>query len=230
MKLSWLYFNNYFITDNEKEMVSVPKRMHSSSNKIFSDSEFLYHEQEFRCGFEGCTFENRAHGIKVVIPQGAIPKDETFHFDMAVTSSEFKFGDSNRRPISPYLWILPHQDSISSFSKPISITLPHILTNEWSDQDISRFGLSFSKAVHAQQSCCHFKECDGEQTFKSGYGELQTTHCCCLCISAIPSPEVARDLVQKAGYCLTTVECPCGPKGTIYFCVSFYLQHFISVI
>ena len=69
--------------------------MHSSNTTEISDLNILYREQEFKCGFEGNTFENRAHDIKVVIPQGAIPKDETFHFDIAVTtSSEFKFEDS----------------------------------------------------------------------------------------------------------------------------------------
>lgn len=192
---------------------------------------FLDQVTLLECDSKGCIYTNVDHDITLRIPEGAIPDGMKVQFEVAVTLyGPFKFCNS-RRPISPILWLCPQEDV--SFQKPIEIVLPHILTN-MTHEDISHFGIKFSKAVHGDytnQKQYTFHSCDAEAKFVNGFGVLKTNHCCFLCISAIQSKELTHELAQKMGYCITCVECLGLPssRDTIYMCASYLLKSCLKV-
>ena len=196
------------------------------------------------CDSSGREYTNVSHDITLRIPENAIPQGSKVHFEVATALfGPFKF-PKDSRPISPILWICTQEDI--TFQKPIEVVLPHILNNQFTADDVNRFGLQFHKADHKDFSTrfdgrrhYNFKPFDAKMKFicenNESFGILHTTHCCFLCITAKKKGELSHDMAQKKGYCLSCVEClrspysNLPPRDVVYFCTSFFLKTCLQV-
>ena len=185
----------------------------------------------FKCDSTGGTYVDDSHGISVTIPKNAIPEGQVVHFEIAVTlHGPFTF-TSDKRPISPLLWICT-QERVK-FKKPIEVKLPHFLTG-LTKNEAPKYGVGFAKATHftgaMKTPTFEFKPCHTKQQFvvdeHGTYGTLQTTHCCFLCIEANHS----KEMTLRAGYCLSRVEYRHSPsRYAIHFCATFLLDSCLNV-
>ena len=205
---------------------------------------FLEPVAVLKCDYRGCVHKNVDHDVILRIPEGAIPRGECIHLEVAVALyGPFEFCE-NQRPISPILWICPQEDI--AFLKPIEIILPHIVT-KLTCEGIEHFGIKFTKASHEDyivdgygnkkykfQSICEAK-LEFTLDVNRSFGILRTNHCCFFCISAIQDHELTHELALTKGYCLTCVEGTIIPnpsisvKNVIYFCTSFLLKSCLKV-
>lgn len=167
--------------------------------------------------------------IMVDIPPDAIPPGINAHLEIGVCHyGPFMFKE-NYRLISPILWLCLQE--AMTLTKPIKVTLPHILS-ELSEKELAFFGVGFAKANHecvidasgkqtyVFQPCLdmvsHYYSSDGK-----GYGVLQMSHFCFLCLQAKRDCSVA----QNAAYCLSrVVNC-----DTLQFYVTYFLQTCLKV-
>lgn len=167
------------------------------------------------------------HDITVNIPKGAILGEKAISIELAVTlHGPFSF-PTNKRPISPILWMCPQEEI--EFEEPIEVTLPHILTG-LNQKQLVKMGVTFAKADHNGQFDYiknHDKECSTKfsEIENQGFGKLQTKKCCYLCIISDQSPEVAR----RTGYSLSRIDEISGPSFKTHYCVLFFLKTCIKV-
>ena len=196
----------------------------------------------------GKEYKSSHHGITITIPKGAIPQRETVHMEVAVALfGPFQFSDG-RRPISPILWLCPQEDII--FQKPITIVLPHVLTDVC-NKDVDSYGIQFAKADHQDYQATStgrneyiFKPYEAEVVLQANDGKhcamLKADHCCFWCLEMKKenkvAPEVARQMAKKMGYFIHCVECLLSPyhcisppRDVIHFCVSFMLPTCMKV-
>ena len=168
----------------------------------------------------------------MTIPKNAIPEGRIVHFEIAVTlHGPFTFADG-KRPISPVLWICT-QEKVS-FKRLIEVKMPHFLSG-LTRSELSHHGVSFAKADHstavAQKTPIYdFVPCRTKQQFVTeetgSYGTLESDHCCFMCIQANHS----RELMLKAGYCLSRVEYRLSPsRYAIHFCATYMLDSCLRV-
>ena len=71
------------------------------------------------------TFED--HDITLIVPEGALAKDQTVHFEFdAAVYGPFIF-PKNVCPISPIVWLYPLEKDVK-LKKSFQLILPHFLT------------------------------------------------------------------------------------------------------
>ena len=166
------------------------------------------------------------------------------HLEVAVALyGPFHFSNG-KRPISPILWLCPQENAL--FLKPISIVLPHTLTDlTW--EDVTNFGIQISKADHREYITTTegkrkhvFRPYSGsmelisDSTNKKGYAAIKADHFCFICLEmnrlGSTTPEMAHQMAVKMGYylhCIESLQSPyivSPPREIIYFCVSFFLE------
>ena len=196
--------------------------------------------------FDSVSLEHKVSGydISIRMLEGSIPKGQTIHLKVgAALNGPFK-SSSDKRPISPILWLCPKEDFV--LSKPMEIVFPHILTDITSE-DIKKFGIQVSKATHedSSQNEYLFKPLESQDIkFESNktenYAVIKVTHCCFWCLEANSqeqmSPEVAQQMAKKVGYTMHCIEHLQSPyqdlpsTKLIVFCVSFSLSKCLQVI
>ena len=196
----------------------------------------------------GQKYKSSEHGITINIPEEAIPQGQIVHVEVAVALyGPFHFSDG-KRPISPILWMCPQEDV--SFLKPITITLPHTMT-DLSPDDVQKFGVSIAKADHRSTALCDGKQKYVFKTYKQlsalrmdkdgHFVTLHVDHCCFWCLQMnekdrVP-PDVAQEMAKKMGYLVHCIECLespytliSPPRDVIHFCVSYFLETCIKVL
>ena len=137
-------------------------------------------------------------------------------------SGPFQFPEG-LRPVSPVFLVCVCEQRNFQFSKPVTVTIPHLLDLE-NDEDIQSLGLTFLKAEHNKNSdgLYEFQPTSGEMDFRSlaKHGILQTTHFCSLCIACEDTPMV----LENTKFCITAVlpksPIPTGKKTYAYFFVT----------
>lgn len=164
------------------------------------------------------TFEQ--HGVRLRVPEGAIPPEKTIQIEIGVCLNSPLIIPSRSIPVSPIVKLCVVGDQAFQFLKPIEVELPHCL-DITDKNDIELFGLQFVKARH-NQFCFH--ETNGKANFEpqKEFGTLSTEHFCFFCITA--NKEI--DLT-KIKYRLTKIV----PKDThiaskkwkVHFCVTYFL-------
>ena len=217
------------------------------SEKIAS-VPFLGQVEVLEFDSSGKEYKSTHHDITISIPQGAIFQGETVHMEVAVALyGPFQFSDG-KHPISPILWLCPQEDIV--FQKPITIVLPHMLTDVC-DKDVDSFGIQFAKADHQDYQVTStgqkeyvFKPYEAEVVLQANdgkqYAKLKADHCCFWCLEMKKqnkvTPEVARQMAKKKGYFIHCVECLQSPyhsisppRDVIHICVSFMLPTCMKV-
>ena len=137
----------------------------------------------------------------------------------------------NCSPISPILQLCPTETDYK-FRKPISVILPHFLSEE-TIQKLKPGEVSFAKAMHhsivpeRRRQSFKFEHADTVPKFASSgsrnFGVLQIQHYCYLCM-------VKGKHVEGAEYCLVPIERSLQQGSEFYFLVMFFLDTCIQAI
>jgi hypothetical protein len=190
----------------------------------------------------GGEYNNIDHDITLSVPEGAIPRGEIVHMEVAVALyGPFHFS-GGKRPISPILWLCPQENV--ALIKPIRIVLPHMLVN-LTQEDVINFGIELEKADHREYITTlegkrqyifrpHSAALELTSTQERGYIAIKTDHFCFICLEmnklGNTTPEIARQMAVKMGYylhCVESLQSPylvSPPREIIHFCVSFFLE------
>ena len=196
---------------------------------------FIYHEI-FKCNHYGFSYTNKRHGIRVIIPEGAITVGEKVHFEIGLTwYDRFHFLE-NTRPISPILWICSLEKNVK-LNKRFKIVLPHFLTG-LSKNKANELKICFSKANHNNfiiqndKILYRFESLGAEpQLFNYegySYGAMETRHCCFYCLQAGQS----QQLEANTTFCLARIsELSTKPlQHTLYFVAVYFLETCIRAV
>lgn len=128
--------------------------------------------------------------------------------------------------MSPVFWVCAHELKFS-FLKPVTVTIPHCLDLESSEQ-IGSLGLTFLKGEHnvSSQQVFQFqnvKKSEVEFHPRKGAGTLNTSHFCSLCIAA----KICQSLIKDTKFCIYAVI----PRGVgpsqVENCV-FFISYMLS--
>ena len=219
----------------------IKKYLHCSQN--ITSVPFQDHVTVIEFDSSGGEYNNNEHDISLSVPEGAVPRGEIVHIEVAVALyGPFQFSDG-KRPISPVLWLCPQENF--ELLKPISITLSHMLVN-LTQEDITNFGIVLAKANH-QEYITTLSEGKRKYVFipysvamelksiqQKGYIEVKVDHFCFICLEmnklGNTTPEVAHKMAMKMGYymhCIESLQSPyiaLPPREIIHFCVTFFLE------
>lgn len=147
-------------------------------------------------------YTSKEHGIRVVIPAGAISKGTLYIKVGVLLSGPFTF-PTGVKPISPILWLCAMENQSYKFSKPIIITLPHYVDCDSPEEERN---FAFTKAAHSESFVDHeyvFKEFSSDTAkFSQGSGTVTTKHCSLMCIVHKEPKEI---IVEKSNYCLVSL-------------------------
>lgn len=194
--------------------------------------EIIGDVETYKCGQEGGSFPLDQHGIRIIIPPGAVEKKTEFEFAVCLTGP-FTFPE-NKCPVSPILWICTNDNR--RFKQPIQIVIPHIF-QELSAQDVTELEITFTKADHTTDvfladdgskmyTFKEIKELSIRPHFEGGCGTLSLHHCCYLCIQA---KDISPSVAAKAAYCLSRYQSSNGTRSSITFCATYQLQTCLTV-
>ena len=136
--------------------------------------------------------------------------------------------EENYRPISPILWMCL-QGKNTCLDKPLSVTLPHILTNS-SEEELASFRVRFAKANHDCDINAHGKKVYMFQPFSKkpsyyidggdkGYGVIQVDHFSFMCLEA--GSTIDHEIAQRKGYQLSGV---IGPSSQLRVYATYSLN------
>ena len=151
----------------------------------------------------GTEYNCEEYSVEVKVPPGVIPSGSTSKLEVGIVQhGPFEF-PSNMMPISPIVWVC--MQAKEPLPKPISITLPHCITDLTDDDPLKR-EITFLKAHHLNRRAnrdgskvFHFQKADGWVTFPDATcGELHTSQFCFKCLVTNVTPENAA----RMGYCL----------------------------
>jgi hypothetical protein len=152
----------------------------------------------------------REYGIKLRIPEGAIPNEKRGFIDIAIAfNGPFEY-PQGFRPVSPVFWICFRghlQDQ--QFQEPLNITMQHCLS-VYDESSVKSSGLTFLKADHSLSDSLRYQFnvlTDSKQDFSVDYtGALSTKHLCCICICCKCNPTTANrikySLIREDIQCL----------------------------
>jgi hypothetical protein len=205
------------ITESASRLVVTP------SDGVFPECMTLI-SRLFGCSMRGVTFRAKEHDFGLIIPEGAIPAEESLTIDIGVAlHGPFQFPDT-LRPVSPVFWVCVHGHTDFKFLKPVTVTIPHFLELE-KDADVDSLGVTFLKADREMnlQQMFQFKHTNGLQSFETfkQFGMLHTTHFCSFCIACRERPEC----LKKARFCITALlprsATPVGKRKDAYFFITF---------
>ena len=187
--------------------------VHFSKAEKKAHIPFIHHHL-VECDCDGLHHTVKGHDITLRIPEGAVAKGETVHFEIGVAMyGPFNFPE-NTTSVSPIIWLCIQEKS-TVLKKPFQLILPHFLTNLTRDR-LNYHQVGFAKANHSSYSIAEDEQIiynfnpayDNKSLFASSgcksYGVLKTTHCCFYCLIANQTPALASD----TGYCLVRVERP----------------------
>ncbi len=196
---------------------------------------FLYH-QVLECGYHGMEYMIEDHDITLRIPEGAVDKGESIHFEIAVAMyGPFTFS-VNAQPISPIVWLCLLEED-AKLKKPFVLIIPHFLT-ELTIERLLYHQVKFAKANHSRytlensQMKYRFNPCENPALFASNgcksYGILKSNHCCFYCLEANISEKAATDV----GYCLVRIESFSSQSNLseVCFIPTFFLKTCIKVV
>ena len=166
--------------------------------------------------------------IRIQIPPHAIPNGSTGRLEVGVCLyGPFKF-EKNYRPISPILWLCLQGEN-TRLDKPVSITLPHILS-DLPKAELASFGVRFAKAGHdcitdeSGERVYKFQPCEHKSFYYTGggkgYGTLKTNHFCFMCLECISNATEFEGKARRMGYCFAIVK---GPSRLDIYAI-FYME------
>ena len=165
------------------------------------------------------------HDVTVRFPFGAVAEGEKLQFEIGVAMyGPFKFM-SDKRPISPILWLCPLDESLAKLNKPFQFILPHFLSGD----KVHNHQVGLAKANHRDYEEYRYTlhVCDTKPIFVStgskSYGIIETNHCCFYCLQANNTPQITRD----AEYALVTLESV--KKQEVHFCAIYLLNTCLKV-
>ena len=191
---------------------------------------FLHH-YILECGHTGVIYTFEDHDITLIVPEGALDKDQTVHFELdAAMYGPFIF-PKNACPISPIVWLSLLEKDVK-LKKSFQLILPHFLT-ELTKEELDHHRVGYAKAIHTIKDGeikYEFGPCNSELRFAScgnkSFAVLESDHCCFYCLEANKTSKLAMD----AGYCLTQVERSVSHnKYEVSFVASYFLQTCIRV-
>ena len=201
----------------------------SCSGADLSGVHFIDSLEVIACGQPGGVFHSKSNNVTITIPEGAIPSDlhvVNIEFGVALLGP-FDMPSSDMKPVSPFIWICIEATEFT-FSKPISITLPHYISCS-TEQDCE--ALVFMKADHRyvdEEGKFLFRKSDGKSRFRprSMKGTLITQHSCFLCISS----SVPNTTISNANYCLM-MAMPIRQEARfeVTFCITYLLETCMEV-
>ena len=188
----------------------------------------------------GGDYHSMAHGFRIVVPKGAIKKRTSVEIQFGVTMhGPFEF-PSNKKPVSPILWVSAKPES--KLRKPIEITIPHFLdmssgTGDRYGKKINK-GMSFLKA--SDKTATPFQRGKSTQLYQfkvaseseecfwpnESHGTISAKHLGFFCIAAAKNnPEL------KPRYCIIPVIPKLIQKSSwkIHYCVTYLLKTSIQV-
>lgn len=202
---------------------------------------FIGQVKVLSCDHHGLRYHNSTHGVTLVIPKDAIPKEAGIvHFEFAVALYGPFSVPHGQRIISPILWLCPQEDFELKMS--IQITLPHFLVGI--TKNYNKHEVGFVKACHNDYELYNgqyrykFTTCsdhskpqwsfDGQQS----YGTLKTNHFCYLCIKENVTLSHAKAqgyyllCFFKSGACVHSSDILPWTSSwptSLHYCVAFFL-------
>ena len=190
---------------------------------------FLYH-QVLECGYEGLTHTISDHDVTITIPEGAVSKGDTVHFELGVSLyGPFRFPE-NVRPISPVIWLCLLEEDYD-LKQTFEIHVPHFLMH-LTKQRIWYHQVHFAKANHNyiemnnKRTTYTFQQLDSQPYFVTKddkpFAILRTKHCCFLCLEAKKSQQLTKD----TKYCLVRIDCS---PYKVNFLATFFLKTCLKV-
>ena len=192
------------------------------------------HHYILECNHNGLEYTFEDHDITLIIPEGAVAKDQTIHIEFDATMCGPFIFPENTRPISPIVWLcLLEKDA--KLKKPFQLILQHFLTG-LIKEEFQQYQIGFMKANHHKSTVeggdmtYVFSPSNSKPLFASrgnkSYAVLESDHCCFYCLEAHITPDLARD----AGYCLTQIERPLSRRRhEVYFVATYCLDTCIQV-
>ena len=211
------------------------QRMQKSASFRYAEEEaeipFLYHEV-LECDYRGLIHTISDHDITLRVPEGAVTKGDTVHFELGVSMyGPFRFPE-NARPISPIIWLCLLEED-SELQEELEMHVPHFFMH-LTEQRIQQHRVRFAKAHHdysveTRANCdmsYNFRQFGSQPSFihKEGkcYAVLASKHYCFLCLSVDNSRELAMD----AGYCLVRIE---PSPYCVIFLATFFMETCLTV-
>ena len=188
----------------------------------------------------GGVYRNSLHGIKLIVPEGAVPDKKFLRVQIGVALYGPFVWPKNSSIVSPIvrLCMVQPEDEVIELQKPVKVRIPHFI-NCSEDEDCKN--LTFLKANHSSDLVSingkpkyslkpfHTQPTDGERIhFEPGhsFGTLHTKHFCYLCITE----KYTRSCTEKANFCLMGAMPDPPPKSfELYFCVSYMLDTCMEV-
>ena len=218
-----------YITDSNTEHVY--QSIHFYKAKNIAQVPFLFHKI-IDVNHKGLEYTTEDHDITIRIPEGAVPKGRTFHFEIGVTTyGPFNFPEGTR-PISPIVWVCIMEENVINFhqlKKKFQLILPHFLRG-LNKERLRCHQVHAAKANHndINQTMYKFNLLECQPLFASpneykSYGLIESNHCCFYCLQANQSPELAKD----TSYYLVRIES--SMSSEIYFVAGFFLNTCIQV-
>jgi hypothetical protein len=193
------------------------------------------HHYILECNHAGLTYTFEDHDITLIVPEGALPKDQTVHIEFDATMYGPFIFPKDTRPISPIVWLSLLERDVK-LKKPFQLILPHFLTESKVKETLHFHQVGCAKAIHStfvvrdSEKNYEFHPCDSELRFAScgnkGYAVLESDHCCFYCLQA----NITRELAKDASYCLTQIERSVSHNQyEVFFIASYFLQTCIQV-
>ena len=176
---------------------------------------------------KGGTYYNAIHGIKVIIPPGAISSGKTVEMTVGIALTTTFHTPHGGRIVSPVVMLCTPNPNYE-FQTPVEVTLPHyFICSDSRDCD----GLSFLKAGHDEngKQIESFTIPDGEMLFNTGsnFGTLRTKHFCYLCIQykkvSLTQPLKLQFCLMGAIPDLNVLPPPRPTSWEVYLCLIYLL-------
>ena len=145
----------------------------------------------------GAVFHSSARDFRVVIPEGAVPKEVVISIEIRLTLiGPFDYPSLDEsKPVSPILKLYVQDKPDFQFLKTVEVMLPQYL-NLTSEDDSCNLGVEFLRAGHAMNSnqMYEFEQIESNKgIFTNNVGILHTNHFCFLYIVAKITPQSASE-------------------------------------
>ena len=189
-------------------------------------------QHNFICTHTGHTYWDEKNEVLIQIPRKAIPRGVSLDIDVNVSLyGPFQYPEG-LQPISPVVWMCARGHEGFQFLKPVSISLPHYLNIDRTE-DCESLGITLLKSDHKRNERNKYLltptdmnlEVDPERKRNL---KFKTNHFCHLCLAKNVSRGDVFDAQSRAQCFCTGVK---DPKTLyFYFYISYYLPTCIELI
>ena len=174
--------------------------------------------QRFKCDCSSQKYTLDGHEITIIIPEGAVADEEKIEFDMSVAMYGPFIFPENIQPISPILWLYPHEAKVN-LKKPFQIIIPHCLAR-LTKESLHQGQVCFIRSDHKNSDTdgyYHFSQYASNNDFLfDNYGVVETPHFGLFGIAKCGNAQ------SSMSYCLARVYLPPSPPTYSFHFYALY--------